>query len=267
MKNYLVAATLLSWLPVSALALADASGELVPRTAETATLRAKFVVDGKVPEPEKINGGRDPFCASLNIVSDRLIVGKNGELKNLAMILDSRRTKVELPKIAVPAATVELDNKTCMFTPHILVMRAGQSVTVLNSDQTGHNANFYFFNNLPPVHVLIPGRNSKDIEVKREEPAPIPVECNIHPWMRAYVIVTDHPFVGVTDEKGMLEIQGLPVGEITFRVWHENVDETLDEAIVNGKQEKWSRGFVKVTLKPGMNDLGEVKIPAAKFRQ
>jgi plastocyanin len=269
MKKYFLAATLLSLVSLSAPALAvvEASAEpATTSTAETATLRVKFVVDGKVPAPEKIDGGRDAFCAPLTLTSEKLIVGKNGELKNLALILDTRRTKTELPKTDVPKDKLELDNKNCVFVPHILVVRAGQTVTVLNSDQTGHNANFAFFNN-PPVNVLIPVNGSKDVDIDKDERAPIPVECNIHPWMKAFVIVQDHPFVGVTDENGVLEIQGLPAGEIAFRVWHESADGALDEAVVKGKKEKWSRGTMEITLKPGVNDLGEVKIPAAKFKK
>lgn len=270
MKKFFTAVALLGALSMSvpAAMAVDPSGE--PNTnavAEgTATLRVKVVVDGKPPALPKIDGSRDAFCAPLQLVSDRLVVGQGGELKNFALILDAKRTKADLPKeFEVPKVKLDLDNKNCMFEPHVLVVQAGQTITVLNSDQTGHNANFSFFNN-DQVNVLVPIAGKKDVTVKKDERTPIPVECNIHPWMKAYVIVTEHPFVGVSNEDGVLEIKGLPAGEVTLKAWHESTEGAMDEVVLNGKKAKWSRGNWEVTLKPGMNDLGEIKIPASKLK-
>lgn len=214
-------------------------GKLVQATAKTATLKAKFVLDGAVPSPSKIDGSRDPFCADKEILTESMVVSDKGEISNVAVYLYTRRMKVELPDI--PAAKQEhvLDNQNCAFVPHILAARPGQSILVKNSDQTGHNANFGFFAN-DGVNFLIPAGGEKSLELKAEEPAPIPVECNVHPWMKAYLIITDHPFVGISDAKGELTIENLPVGELTFKIWHENQDGSIDEAMVNGKKEELS---------------------------
>ncbi len=238
------------------------------RAEETATLRLKVICDGKVPAPEKIDSSRDPFCATVEIVKDNLIVGKDGGIKNLVVMYDAGKSKakpIEAVK-AIPEVIHKLDNKNCMFEPKVLVTRPGQTIEVFNSDQTGHNANFNFFHQ--PVNVLIAIGGSKKIELKKgvEEPSAMPVECNVHPWMKAHVIVLEHPYVGVSDADGVIEIKDLPVGEVTFRVWHESADRAIDEVTVGGKKEKWGRGRMEITLKAGMNDLGEVKIPAAKFK-
>jgi len=95
---------------------------------------------------------------------------------------------------------------------------------------------------------------------EENEPAPIPVDCNIHPWMKSYVVVLDHPFAAVSDENGDLTIKGLPAGEeLVFRVYHEAGG--IKEVEINGKSEEWSRSRFKVDVKPGMNDLGTVVIP------
>lgn len=238
----------------------------VSTQADTATLKAKFVVKGEVEDAEKIDGSRDPFCAALDIFSEKMVVGEGGAVRNLALYLDTRRTKIDLPEVAVDKdAKIVLDNKGCVFNPHMIVARPGQSITVTNSDGCGHNANFNFLVN-PGVNFLIPAGGEKAMELKAAEPAPIPVDCNIHPWMRAYLIVTDHPYVGVTNEKGELEIANLPVGEVTFKVWHENSEKSIDEGMVNGKKEKWSRGRMEIELKPGVNDLGTITIDAGLFK-
>lgn len=246
---------------------APPAGKFVQSDSKTATLRAKIVYDGDPPPRAKIDSSRDPFCAQLEIVSDQMIVGENGELKNFALIMDTRRSDAEVPEaqLKAPEATVELDNKNCVFEPHVMFARPGQKIKVLNSDQTGHNANFNFFNN-QQVNFLVPVGGEKELELKADEPAPIPVDCNIHPWMKAFVIVQEHPFVGISDKDGVLEIKDLPVGSVTFRVWHENAEGSIDEASVDGKAQRWSRGRMEVELKAGMNDLGTIKIAADKFK-
>ncbi|GIW99889.1 MAG: methylamine utilization protein [Pirellulaceae bacterium] len=241
-------------------------GRLVAAPVATATLRAKFVYGGDPPPREKIDGSKDPFCGELEILSEKLVIGPDKGIKNLALYLDVRRTDAEIPESALkaPPATVELDNNRCVFVPHVLKVRPGQTIRVKNSDGTGHNANFSFFNN-QSVNFLIPAGGSKDLEVTAEEPAPIPVDCNIHPWMKAYVIVTEHPYVGITDEHGVLEIADLPVGEVTFKIWHESSDGSIDEGTVNGKKERWSRGRMEVELKPGVNDLGTIVLAPEMF--
>jgi hypothetical protein len=49
----------------------------------------------------------------------------------------------------------------------------------------------------------------------------IPVKCNIHPWMRAYIGVVRHPFFAVTGDDGTFTIKGVPPGNYTIEVWQE----------------------------------------------
>ena len=243
------------------------AGRFVQANPKLATLRAKFVYGGKAPARSKVDSSKDPFCAQIEILSEAMLVGSGGELQNLALIMDQRRSKAEIPadQLKAAPAVLELDNNGCMFKPHVLFARPGQTIRVLNSDQTGHNANFNFFNN-QAVNFLVPIGGQKDLTLTADEPAPIPVECNIHPWMKAFVIVQEHPFVGVTNDKGELEITDLPVGEVSFRVWHEHAEGSIDEGSVGGKTQKWSRGRMELDLKAGVNDLGTITIAADKFK-
>jgi hypothetical protein len=94
---------------------------------------------------------------------------------------------------------------------------------------------------------------------------PVKLECDIHAWMSAYLLVRDNPYFAVTDKDGKFSIKNLPVGEHTFIAWHPTgylVDVTVD-----GKATKWqigerSKGRVKVAIKAGANSLGK-KIEAA----
>ncbi len=246
---------------------APPAGKFVQAKADLATLKVKFVYDGKAPARKKIDSSKDPFCAPIDIETDSMLVGKNGELQNLVLMFDTRRSKAKVPPefTKAPEATITLDNKNCMFEPHIIFARVGQTIEVLNSDQTGHNANFGFFNN-PAQNFLIPVGGKKDLKLVAEEATLMPVECNIHPWMKGYVIVQEHPYVGISNEEGVIEIENLPVGEVTFLVRHENADGSIDEGTVGGKKQKWGRGRMELELKAGVNDLGIITIAADKFK-
>lgn len=239
------------------------AAKLVALQAKTATLKLKFVLDGKAPTPAKIDGSKDAFCAKQELYSETLVVDKDGGIRDMLLYVDGKKTELSDVPAADLKASIVLDNKNCVFIPHVLVVRPSQVVTVKNSDDTGHNANFNFFNN-EPVNFLIPAQSSKDLTtIKTDEPAPIPVECNIHPWMKAHLLVVDHPYHAISDASGAIEITGLPVGKVTFKVWHE--ESKIDGGEVGGKAEKWARGRIEWDLKAGVNDLGTVKIKASSF--
>lgn len=254
-------------------ALATTTGDAIPAgipvatQGNTATLKAKFVYGGKAPERPTIDGSKDAFCADAEILNEKMLVGKDGGLKNLALIFDTRKSEAEIPEamLEAPEAEIVLDNKGCVFEPHVFFARPGQTVKVTNSDETGHNANFLFFTQ-EGVNFLVPGGGFKKLLLEDEEPAPIPVECNVHPWMKAYIIVQQHPYVGITNAAGELVIEDLPPGEVTFRVWHENAERSIDEGTVGGEKQKWSRGRMEVELKPGVNDLGTITLDPSLFK-
>jgi len=107
---------------------------------------------------------------------------------------------------------------------------------------------------------MIPAGQATTVELKKAEPAPIPIDCNIHPWMKSYILVLDHPFAAVSDENGEMTIKGLPVGKkLVFRVYHEAG--AIKEVSIDGKTEKWKRSRFEVEIKEGMNDLGTVIVP------
>ena len=256
-------------LPVAL--LATISSATLACGQEWADVTIKFVLDGAAPTGAAVDAKADAFCAKQEIPSERLVVdGSSKGIANMVFMIDGRQTKLTGDQIhpslkEVPSAKVVLDNVNCRFIPHILPIRAGQSVEVKNSDSTSHNAKFVFFNN-DEWNQVIPTGGSKTLLIKKAESGPSKVECNIHPWMTAYHIVTDHPYVGISNEKGEVKIEKLPAGvELTFKLWHE-AQNKFDEVSVNGKPESWKKGLVKLTLKPGSNDLGTVSLKPAKFK-
>ncbi len=234
---------------------------------ETGTLKAKFVYGGPPPAPKNIDVNKDvEFCGKGPLVDEKLLVNKeNCGIANVVLYVYTGRGGSKLPAMEPQKKTHTLANDKCRFEPHIVVMQTGDTLNVTNPDEVGHNANMNFISNTA-VNFQIPPKGEKAVTLDSAEPAPIPVECNIHPWMRAYVVVQDHPYVAVSNENGELEIKGLPVGEeLSFRVYHEGAAGAIDSVKIDGKKESWRRNIFKVKIKAGENNLGTVEIPADAF--
>jgi plastocyanin len=192
--------------------------------------------------------------------NEKLVVHpENKGIKNVVVHVYAGRRGSNLPQTPPRSATVTLANLDCRFEPHIVVTQTGDTLKVTNPDEIGHNANFDFFNN-KQVNFTIPAGQQKSVELVESELRPIPVECNIHPWMKGYVLVLDHPFAAVSDDSGDLEIPGLPVGEpLVFSVFHEAG--AIQSVVIGGEPVEWNRSRFEVDIQPGVNDLGTVVIP------
>lgn len=254
------------------------AGQTQTATAqEWADLQITFVYDAaEAPKREPVDMKKDQVCVDshkgVEPLSEVMLVDPATKgIQNIAMYPDRKKSGLDEasihPSLSKPRAEpITLDNNKCVFVPHVAVARKGETIKVLNSDNTAHNANFAFFNNAA-VNPLIPVGGSKDIVLTESETAPTPVDCNVHPWMRAYLIVSDFPYAGVSDTKGVLKIEKLPAGKpITFKVWHENQVKSIAQVNFAGKDVEWAKGLVELNLKPGMNDLGVVKIKADQFK-
>ncbi len=244
------------------------SSNLAHAADETGTLKMKFVYGGKAPAAEPVNINKDiEFCGKTKLFDETLIVNpENKGIKNVIVyVYTSRRGGSKLPEYEPSSKTYELANDECRFEPHILIMQTGDTLKVTNPDEVGHNANMQFIRN-EAKNLQIPPGGEVSLKLDAAEPAPIPVDCNIHPWMRARVVVLEHPFVAKSDENGVLEIKGLPAGdELVFRVYAEAADGPIKEVMINGKKTKWRLNRFEVDVKPGENDMGTIEIPAAAF--
>ena len=123
---------------------------------------------------------------------------------------------------------------------------------IANMDAFNHNTRTAPIKN-QPVNFTITPNEQKGLPVKLTvaETLPTEVKCDIHPWMTAYCLIIDHPYAVVTDADGKFKIEKLPAGDLEFRYWHSKV----------GYVEK----TVKITIKKGDNNLGQIKVPVKKF--
>jgi plastocyanin len=199
---------------------------------------------GKTPERKPITDlATNPFCKAAHEgplpLRDTFIFGKNGEKTTLANALVYVSKGLEGKKFDAPKTPVVLDQKACIYTPHVVGVVAGQAVDILNSDNTLHNVqaspkNNPAFNDGMPVPMKI----TKTFEKAEID---INVRCAVHPWMGAWIHVLPHPYFAVSAEDGSFEIQGLPAGEYEVRVIHEMVifnAESVKVKVEDGKEAK-----------------------------
>jgi plastocyanin len=230
--------------------------------AETAKLKMRFVFDGEPPPQEqlKVAPGNAP------VFDERLVVDpKSKGIKNVLVCVytGGGRSKIEWDPNQYTQQTRVLKMENGRFDPHILIAQAGDTLKIVNKDWTSHNPKLNFFANTQQGNVL-PLNKSIMIPLLEPEPAPISVDCNVHPWMRAYVVVLDHPFAAVTDSDGNLEMDGLPTGRpLTFRVFHEAGK--IGRVKISGVDTIWEKSRFTIELDSGDNDLGDVLVPPRSF--
>ena len=251
-------------LGVLAVMMLTASPVLAEKTGD---LKITFKLKGKAPAPEDVKVTQDAaFCGKFGLKDERLVVNKeNNGLANVIVYVYTGSRGTKLPKMTPPKKTHTLANKDCRFEPHILITQVGDTLDVTNPDTVGHNANLQFLMNTQQ-NFTIPAGQKKSVVLTSAEPAPIPVNCNIHPWMNARLVVVDHPFAAVSNKDGELIIKGLPAGDdIVFRAFHES-GTFKEEIYIDGKKEKWKSNRFEVEIEEGMNDLGVVEVPLEQFK-
>ncbi len=241
-----------------------------------ADLQLTFVYDASEHPPRKRIApldGENCIPESLMPLSEALIVEPaTMGIENMVMYLDPKNagiTKNDIhPDLRRPSSEPSvLDARGCAFEPHVFISRVGQTLKLMNSDQFGHNPNFNFFANDLETRMHPPG-HTVELGFSKSEKAPSPIHCNIHPWMNAYILVFDHPYSGISDHHGVLRIERLPAGKpITFKVWHESMEKSIDRVLFHGQPTLWPKGTFQWTLQPGMNDLGVVKIKPEMFKK
>jgi len=208
----------------------------------SADLTGKVTFAGKAPEPKQIDMAGVKECADKHpdpVFEETMVVGEKGELANVVVSIK----KEDSPDLAGEPSKdpAVLDQKGCMYTPHVVAMCVGQPLVVKNDDEFLHNVHSLAQEN-PNFNFGQPNKDDgKAVDQAPKTKEYIRVKCDVHPWMSAYIAVFEHPFFAVSGEDGSYTIKGLPDGEYTVQFWHEKLASTPAEA--------------KVTIKDGKGEL------------
>jgi plastocyanin len=174
---------------------------------------------GKAPELRPISMDKDPVCAS-ELSGEALPedgrINPNGTLPNAFVYISAGSGNLSTTP---PANSVTLTQEGCIYKPHVLGIQVGQPLQVVTVDPTTHNIHISATNGNRDWNVTQqPGTTS--VNTKFSKPAiMVPVHCNIHPWMEAFIGVVTNPYFGVTGTDGRFAIRGVPAGDYTLSVW------------------------------------------------
>jgi plastocyanin len=200
------------------------------------SISGKVVVEGTVPQNAPIQMSSDPACEAENKggAAQETYVASDGGLQNVFVYIKDGLGNKYL--FDTPTDPVKIDQKGCHYVPHVLGVRVGQPLQVVNADSTMHN-----------VHGL-PKANQ---EFNFSQPVPmtstvtfttkevmIPFKCDVHSWMHSYIGVLDHPYFAVTANGGKFDLRTVPAGTYTVEAWHEKLGTETQNVTLGEKENK-----------------------------
>jgi uncharacterized membrane protein len=214
-------------------ALGSAAEGGPPKAAPAAQAKgaAKVVIDpatvGSIRVAVRFEGTAPPRaevplpgnCPHDGPVYDDKVLVKDGRLQNAFVWLAEGLGDWPSPP---PTEPIMLDQRGCMYAPHVIGVQVGQPVAIGNSDPFLHNVRAVTVDNadfnapmLERAKPLLRTFDSAEVMVK--------MKCDVHPWMSAYIGVVPHPFFGVTSPEGERAFDGVPPGEYVIEAWHETL--------------------------------------------
>lgn len=204
-------------VPVPALVPVPGGPAFDPKTA-TATITVKAVAKGTIKPMRPIKFDADEKCSAMHKdpMVEQTVVEKDGKLANVIAWVSKGAEKWSYD---TPKEDVVIDQKGCMYHPHVLTLMVNQPLTIRNSDALTHNIHATPKDNEEFNHSQMQG--SKDLTEKfAKEEIGFKIKCDIHNWMGAWAGVFTHPFHGVTGDDGTVKIK-VPAGEYEISAWHE----------------------------------------------
>lgn len=204
------------------------TGLLVPQAAA-----ASGGVEGTVrfvdayPEPEIVQVTKDiDVCGTKKTDETFIISPETKGLRNAAITLVGGEKRVPP---SPSSATIR--QKECRYVPHVQVVPPGTEMEILNEDGLLHNV--HAFHGTETLFNLAQPKYRKTLKRTLDKLGIVHVTCDVHAWMEAYIVVTDEPFVVLTDEDGRFRFDDVPPGTYKVRLWHEALGEVEKEVVVS----------------------------------
>jgi plastocyanin len=226
-------------IPVALLSIAVCAIAASPGpdgTSSGANVSGVVKFHGSALPPARIQMVGDPNCAKGHtgpVYSEEMVTDSSGDLANVVVyVSDGLGDRTFDP----PTQPAMLEQKGCLYEPHVVAMRAGQTLKVTNADSTTHNIHPSPVNNREWNKSQAPGVSIEETFARQE--VSVPVKCNVHPWMKSYVAVLKNPYFAVSGKDGSFEIKDLPPGTYTLQAWHEKLGTRAQQITVGANETK-----------------------------
>src|SRR5688572_28083850 len=249
------------------------AGETYQSKGDEGTVSGVIAFSGTAPAPKKIDASADAVCGQRNpnlstedtVVTDGKLANVFVYIKDGTMADGKKITAVTFP---VPTEAAALDQNGCQYKPHVMGLMANQKIRITNSDPTQHNV--HPTPKVNPEWNQTQANGAPPIEKTFTRPEVlIPVKCNQHPWMKAYIGVMRHPFFAVSGDDGSFEIKGLPPGNYTVVAWREGgangTEKNMQVTVpANGSAKAdfaFGEGAATTSLNPSLKMMPALEIP------
>lgn len=205
--------------------------------ATTGSISGTVYLDGSPPNLPPINMQSEPACAKAHpsgAPAQAIVVGSNGAMANVVVYIKRGLADYRFEPPSKPAV---LDQRNCTYQPRVIALMTNQPLQIRNSDPTIHNIHAMPKANTEWNKAQRSGAAVIETSFPRPELA-IPFMCNVHPWMRAFVFVFDHPYFAVTAADGRFAINNLPPGTYTVEAWQEKLDTQTKQLTIRSRESK-----------------------------
>lgn len=203
--------------PLTASEPSDTGGpKQVANESVVGTVKAVVKLDGAPPPPKELNLAT---CSEVKgpVYADT-VLAKDGKLQNAFVWVKKGLEAYKGP--AAPEEPIVMDQKGCVYHPHVIGARVGQKIIFLNSDPVAHNVHAVADANAP-FNDMMPTKDLRLAKTFDKQEVMVRAKCDIHPWMAAFVGVVNHPFFAVSNAAGEITLSNIPEGEYELEAWHE----------------------------------------------
>ena len=214
---------LLRWLAAT---LVGVGAWLSAEGASAAAIKGTLQYVGAPVEPKKLPVTVDQFVCGKDKDPEDLVLSPQRGVRNAVVSLTSPPAGARWEFSTAP---VFLDQKQCTFTPRVILVPAGGTVEFLNSDRLLHNIHSTSKSN-PVFNRTQP--KGRTIPITFAKPEVVRIGCDLHGWMRAWIVVMEHPFHAVTGPNGEFSLANVPPGKYTLNVWHETLGTVTKDVTV-----------------------------------
>jgi plastocyanin len=201
------------------------------------TIRGTVKFSGGASAQRKVPVTIDQYVCGKEKDAEELVLSPEKGIRNAVVSLQNPPSGSKLNGSQAPATV--MDQKQCVFVPRVVIVPVGGSVQFLNSDRLLHNVKSLSKEN-PPFNRAQP--HARTITMVFKKPEILRVDCDLHSWMHGWVIVVEHPFYAVTNDRGEFVLDGVPSGKYTLQVWQESLGTVTTEVAVG------ETGTVPVTV-------------------
>jgi len=197
--------------------------------ADGGTIKGSVKYEGEIPAPKilPIPADKQGDCKCKEIDTEELVVDKasKGIKWAIVRVIDAKPAG----DVPTPAKVPQLDQKGCRFEPRVVIVPPGTDLEVLNPDGVAHNVRTTGLDlNNPGMNKMMAPSDPKMVIKGSKflaEAEVVQFNCDIHPWMKSFVVVHDPRFAAITNADGSYEIKNVPPGKYTLKVWQERCGE------------------------------------------